>query len=120
MVSAPVIPHIDTIKIDTEVSPAIEDSLAGPSDFKLHDNGLSWHASLGMLIPDELLPYVNDPVYVSKTQERKKGKTHEPGSVAWFNVVKSRKVRAEELEIRKKHFADRELKAKLWVLPPPV
>ncbi|PKK43277.1 hypothetical protein RhiirC2_835279, partial [Rhizophagus irregularis] len=70
MVNAPVILQTDDKEIDMEITPAIEDSLAGPSDSKLHDNGLSWHASLGMLIPDELLPYVNDPVYVSKTQER--------------------------------------------------
>ncbi|CAB4393595.1 unnamed protein product [Rhizophagus irregularis] len=118
MVSAPVIPDIDVIDIDTkidmEISPVLEDSVVGPSNVKLHDNGLSWHASLGMLIPDELFPYVNDPVYISKTQERKKGRMHEPGSEAWFIAVKLRKENAEAIERRKQLFADRDLKAKLW------
>ncbi|CAB5185044.1 hypothetical protein RhiirA5_415672 [Rhizophagus irregularis] len=43
------------------------------------DDRNTWHNKLGFLIPNDLLPYVTeDPIYTSKTQEKIKGRTHEP------------------------------------------
>ncbi|PKK60835.1 hypothetical protein RhiirC2_718835 [Rhizophagus irregularis] len=43
------------------------------------DDRNTWHDKLGILIPNDLLPYVTeDPIYVSKRQEKLKGKHHAP------------------------------------------
>ncbi|PKK57735.1 hypothetical protein RhiirC2_763807 [Rhizophagus irregularis] len=58
--------------------------------------GNTWHAKLGILIPDNLLPYVTeDPIYVSKRQEKLKGKQHALSSKAWLAVIKEYKEYAE-------------------------
>ncbi|CAB4427706.1 unnamed protein product [Rhizophagus irregularis] len=54
-----------------------------PTPFK---EGHSWSDKLGILIPTDLIPYVTEePVYVSKRQEKLKGKQHEPGSKGWLD-----------------------------------
>ncbi|PKK58747.1 hypothetical protein RhiirC2_795831 [Rhizophagus irregularis] len=41
------------------------------------DDRNTWHEKLGILVPNDLLPYVTeDPIYVSKRQEKLKGKHH--------------------------------------------
>ncbi|CAB5192758.1 unnamed protein product [Rhizophagus irregularis] len=43
------------------------------------DDRNTWHDKLGFLIPNDLLPYVTEePIYVSKNQEKLKGKHHTP------------------------------------------
>ncbi|PKC17418.1 hypothetical protein RhiirA5_405883 [Rhizophagus irregularis] len=81
----------------------------------LSDDKNTWHDKLGFLVPNHLLPYVTEePLYVSKTQEKIKGRTHEPGSQPWFKAVKDRKILAERLAEREEANRAYSLRAHLW------
>ncbi|PKK80892.1 hypothetical protein RhiirC2_859493 [Rhizophagus irregularis] len=79
------------------------------------DDRNTWHDKLGILIPNDLLPYVTeDPIYVSKRQEKLKGKHHAPGSKAWFTAIKERKRLAERKIECDNYIIETSARAKLW------
>ncbi|PKK78997.1 hypothetical protein RhiirC2_769636 [Rhizophagus irregularis] len=79
------------------------------------DDRNTWHEKLGILIPNDLLPYVTeDPIYVSKNQEKLKGKHHAPGSKVWFTAIKERKRSAERIVEYANYITETTARAKLW------
>ncbi|RGB22406.1 hypothetical protein C1646_776142, partial [Rhizophagus diaphanus] len=77
--------------------------------------GHTWHENLGIFIPNDLLPYVTeDPVYINKTQERKKGKHYPPGHKEWFAAIKVRKQCHEQRIAREQYEKELSARAKLW------
>ncbi|PKY45380.1 hypothetical protein RhiirA4_459938 [Rhizophagus irregularis] len=78
------------------------------------EEGKTWHAKLGFMVPNELMPHVNDkPIYISKRQEKLKGKAHEPGSKGWWDGIRSRKKRHDQLQTEQDEHKKRIEKAKL-------
>ncbi|EXX76887.1 uncharacterized protein OCT59_015343 [Rhizophagus irregularis] len=86
----------------------------------------TWHEKLGIWIPNDLFPYVTEePIYISKRQERLKGQQYEPGCIYWFDAIRKRK-NAHELAIQRQkehearevsclaHEAELSTRAKLW------
>ncbi|PKY55996.1 hypothetical protein RhiirA4_506162 [Rhizophagus irregularis] len=83
-----------------------------PTPFK---EGHSWSDKLGILIPTDLIPYVTEePVYVSKRQEKLKGKQHEPGSKGWLDFFYARKNHQESVDAFKLYEDGVSSRAKLW------
>ncbi|CAB5156169.1 unnamed protein product [Rhizophagus irregularis] len=79
------------------------------------DDGFTRHDTLGILIPNDLLPYVDDkPIYISKRQAKLRGRTHDVGSLQWFEAVKLRKDTAERAAALKERADTQLTKAKLW------
>ncbi|CAB4438313.1 unnamed protein product [Rhizophagus irregularis] len=83
-----------------------------PPPFK---EGHTWFDKLGILIPTDLIPYVTEePIYVSKRQEKLKGKKHEPGSKGWLDAFYARKYFQECVDAMKLYEDGLSARAKLW------
>ncbi|PKK57943.1 hypothetical protein RhiirC2_720882 [Rhizophagus irregularis] len=79
------------------------------------DDWNTWHDKLGILIPNDLLPYVTeDPIYVSKRQEKLKGKHLAPGTKKWFEAIEDRKRAAEQIVENETYMREWTARAKLW------
>ncbi|PKY52749.1 hypothetical protein RhiirA4_470579 [Rhizophagus irregularis] len=97
-------------------SPVPDDGLTHDTDIPIPSKeGHTWHDTLGILIPNDLLPYVDDqPIYINNTQARKKGTSYSPGSKKWFQIIRKRKDDHEEQNkaaIDAQQYKDR---ARLW------
>ncbi|PKK71992.1 hypothetical protein RhiirC2_710696 [Rhizophagus irregularis] len=55
------------------------------------EGGSTWHDTFNILIPNDLLPYIAEPVY----KARNNGSIHDPGSTQWFKAIRSRKAAAD-------------------------
>ncbi|PKK61138.1 hypothetical protein RhiirC2_856438 [Rhizophagus irregularis] len=114
MVTVPEALTRQTIVNDLDIIPNVEDVTPEICSTPLVDKGFTWHGTLGILIPDELLPYVDKPVYTSKRQERINGLTHPPGSAPWRHAIELRRESAERAWAFNKRYDERSIKAKLW------
>ncbi|EXX67206.1 hypothetical protein RirG_116500 [Rhizophagus irregularis DAOM 197198w] len=89
------IPHaaITLLTIDNTI-PTTEaiDMIAPPTnDIPIpSEEGKTWHLKLGILIEDELFPYVpTDPIYKTKNCRRRGKDPLTPGSRLWLEAVKN-------------------------------
>ncbi|CAB4415560.1 unnamed protein product [Rhizophagus irregularis] len=83
-----------------------------PPSFK---EGHTWHDKLGIMIPTDLFPYITEePIYVSKRQEKLKGKQHEPGSKGWLDVFYARRNHQDLVEAQNLYKESLSARAKLW------
>ncbi|CAB4492833.1 unnamed protein product [Rhizophagus irregularis] len=89
------IPHaaITLLTIDNTI-PTTEaiDMIAPPTnDIPIpSEEGKSWHLKLGILIEDELFPYVpTDPIYKTKNCRGRGKDPLTPGSRLWLEAVKN-------------------------------
>ncbi|RGB25293.1 hypothetical protein C1646_771944 [Rhizophagus diaphanus] len=99
----------------TTDSTQTEGSSTKPPTQTRSKEGHTWHENLEILIPNDLLPYVTeDPVYINKTQERKKGKHYPPGHKQWFEAIKIRKFYHERSIAREQYEKELSARAKLW------
>ncbi|PKY52184.1 hypothetical protein RhiirA4_469662 [Rhizophagus irregularis] len=96
--------------------PVPNDGLAHDTDIPIPSKeGHTWHDTLGILIPNDLLPYVDDqPIYINNTQARKKGTSYSPGSKKWFQIIRKRKENHEEEIIRTADTQQYKDRARLW------
>ncbi|PKY46489.1 hypothetical protein RhiirA4_519824 [Rhizophagus irregularis] len=99
---------LPTVNLDNQE--VIDDSTPIP-----FEEGKTWHVKLGFMVPNELMPYVNDtPIYISSRQEKLKGKAHEPGSKGWWDGIRSRKKRHDQSKVEQDERNKRIEKVKLW------
>ncbi|CAB5367144.1 unnamed protein product [Rhizophagus irregularis] len=114
------IPHaaITLLSIDniTPVTEAI-DTIASPTtDIPIpSEEGMTWHLKLGILIEDELFPYVpTGPIYKTRNC-RKRGKDPlTPGSKPWLQAVKNHRAFILEKNNINELQQQYKEKAKLW------
>ncbi|PKK65750.1 hypothetical protein RhiirC2_785698, partial [Rhizophagus irregularis] len=81
-VSVPVEPISENIAIE-------DDSENITNDNTPSEGGSTWHDIFNIQIPNDLLPYIAEPVYKSKNRNDKR--IHDPGSTQWFKAIRSRK-----------------------------
>ncbi|CAB4377414.1 unnamed protein product [Rhizophagus irregularis] len=114
------IPHaaIILLTIDNTI-PITEaiDTIAPPSnDIPIpSEEGKTWHPTLGILIEDELFPYVlTDPIYKTKNCHKRGKDPLTPGSRLWLEAMKNHRAYVLEQKNINEIQQQYKEKAKLW------